>query len=190
MNEFLFAEKIIIVEGDTEQIALKYFIKGENVNIHIIKARGKSTICTLMKVLNQFNVSYYVLQDIDNHTKYELPTIKAQLTNCKKVYEHKNEHSNIYGSISNFEQAIGIGDVSNSKKIETIYSIMNNSDFEETKTKIQNLFTFILELSEEQSALENGFIKINDTTDYDALFADLLQGEELTAKRTQEQVHS
>ncbi|MEK5112213.1 ATP-dependent nuclease [Bacillus sp. FSL R5-0677] len=190
VNEFFFAEKIIIVEGDTEQIALKHFIKEKNVNVHIIKARGKSTICTLMKVLNQFNVSYYVLHDIDNHTKYELPTIKAQLTNCKKVYEHKNEHANIYGSISNFEQAIGIGDVSNNKKTETIYNIMNNSDFEAIKTKIQNLFTFILELDEEQPSLESGFIKINDTADYDALFADLLQGEELTAERAQEQVLS
>ena len=42
VNEFFFADKILIVEGDTEYIAFKHFCKKKNENVHIIRARGKA----------------------------------------------------------------------------------------------------------------------------------------------------
>ncbi|MGG1618989.1 ATP-dependent nuclease, partial [Paenibacillus sp. NRS-1781] len=78
VNEFFFADRVVIVEGDTEYIAFKHLAKERDTNIHIIRARGKATIVTLMKVLNQFNSSYDVLHDVDNHDKHSASTLKAQ----------------------------------------------------------------------------------------------------------------
>jgi len=66
--EFLFGGKVIIVEGDTEYTAFNY-VKSNKPdvyrNIHIIRARGKATIVSLIKILNHFGSSYSVLHDSD-----------------------------------------------------------------------------------------------------------------------------
>jgi putative ATP-dependent endonuclease of the OLD family len=66
--EFLFGGKTIIVEGDTEYTAFNY-IKASKPelysNVHIIRARGKATICSLIKVLNHFGAHYSILHDSD-----------------------------------------------------------------------------------------------------------------------------
>jgi putative ATP-dependent endonuclease of OLD family len=66
--EFFFGGKVIVVEGDTEYTAFNY-IKARNPeaykDIHIIRARGKSTIISLIKILNHFGSSYSVLHDSD-----------------------------------------------------------------------------------------------------------------------------
>jgi putative ATP-dependent endonuclease of the OLD family len=68
VSEFLFGGKTIIVEGDTEYTAFNY-IKSEKPelykNINIIRARGKATICSLIKVLNHFGADYSILHDSD-----------------------------------------------------------------------------------------------------------------------------
>ncbi|MBK8701945.1 MAG: AAA family ATPase [Saprospiraceae bacterium] len=66
--EFFFGGKVIVVEGDTEYTAFNY-IKASNPeaykDIHIIRARGKATIVSLVKILNHFGSSYSVLHDSD-----------------------------------------------------------------------------------------------------------------------------
>lgn len=66
--EFFFGGKVIVVEGDTEYTAFNY-IKANKPeiysNIHIIRARGKATIVSLIKILNHFGSSYSVLHDSD-----------------------------------------------------------------------------------------------------------------------------
>ena len=66
--EFFFGGKVIIVEGDTEYTAFNY-IKTEKPDlyrdVHIIRARGKATIVSLVKILNHFGSSYSVLHDSD-----------------------------------------------------------------------------------------------------------------------------
>jgi len=66
--EFFFGGKVIVVEGDTEYTAFNY-IKAGNYeaykDIHIIRARGKATIVSLVKILNHFGSSYSVLHDSD-----------------------------------------------------------------------------------------------------------------------------
>ena len=66
--EFFFGGKVIIVEGDTEYTAFNY-IKNKKPDlykdIHIVRARGKATIVSLVKILNQFGASYSVLHDSD-----------------------------------------------------------------------------------------------------------------------------
>lgn len=66
--EFFFGGKVIIVEGDTEYTAFNYIkaSKPETYkDIHIIRARGKATIVSLVKILNHFGSSYSVLHDSD-----------------------------------------------------------------------------------------------------------------------------
>lgn len=66
--EFFFGGKVIVVEGDTEYTAFNY-IKASNPevykDIHIIRARGKATIVSLVKILNHFGSSYSILHDSD-----------------------------------------------------------------------------------------------------------------------------
>ncbi|WP_256975593.1 ATP-dependent endonuclease [Paenibacillus sp. MY03] len=182
VNEFFFANKVVIVEGDTEYIAFKHFAKQKNYNVHIIRARGKATIATLMKVLNQFNSHYDVLHDVDNHDKHSSSTLKAQLTNCKKIFSLKaNKNIRVFCSISNFENAIGIGDVSNDKKTKVIYEILRENDGEaadadeytEAYRKVEGLFEKIIN-REEQATLDFGFLQISKEEEYDGLFEELI----------------
>ncbi|BCD21988.1 hypothetical protein BC30090_0885 [Bacillus cereus] len=66
--EFFFGGHSIIVEGDTEYTAFKYVISANPEafnNIHIIRARGKDTIVSLVKILNHFGSRYSILHDSD-----------------------------------------------------------------------------------------------------------------------------
>jgi len=66
--EFLFGGKVIIVEGDTEYTAFNYVrarFPEEYRDVHIIRARGKATIVSLVKILNHFGAGYSVLHDSD-----------------------------------------------------------------------------------------------------------------------------
>ncbi|MDR9796317.1 AAA family ATPase [Aeribacillus pallidus] len=197
VNEFFFADKVVIVEGDTEYIAFKHFAKLKNVNLHIIRARGKSTIRTLMKILNQFNSNYDVLHDVDNHPKHSSSTLKAQLTNCKEIFKLKeNRNIRIFCSIPNFENAIGIGDVTNDKKTQTIYQILHGKsdtdEFAKARRIIENLFEQIINRGEERT-LDVRFRRINTDKDYDDLFVGLIQQknyEEMGEKKKTETVGS
>ena len=194
VNEFFFADKVVIVEGDTEYIAFKHLAKLKNENLHIIRARGKSTIGTLMKILNQFNSNYDILHDVDNHIKYSSSTLKAQLTNCKNIFKLKaNNNVRIFCSMPNFENAIGIGDVSNDKKTQTIYQILHSTsdmdEFTEARKRVGNLFEQIVKRDEEKS-LDIGFHRINNEKEYDDLFTGLIKqktDEEMEAKKKEKE---
>lgn len=183
VNEFFFADKILIVEGDTEYIAFKYFAKLKEENIHIIRARGKSTIITIMKILNQFNTNYDVVHDVDNHSTYGLSTLKAQLTNCKNILKLKtDENIRIFSSISNFEVAIGIGDVADSKKTKTLHKIIHeplkDDEYSEARKKVEELFDCLIK-NEDVSEISGNFKLINKEEDYKVLFEDLIEKKKL-----------
>lgn len=191
VNEFFFADKILIVEGDTEYIAFKHLAKLKNENVHIIRARGKSTIGTLMKILNQFNSNYDVLHDVDNHSGYKTASaLKAQLTNCKEIFKLKiNDDIRIFSSISNFENAIGIGDVPDKKKTETIHGIVNNSsdndEFSEAREMVEELFDYIVK-KDEATKIRGEFKRITSEDDYDTLFDDLIECKSLEEQKEKE----
>ena len=66
--EFFFGGKTILVEGDTEFTAFTFVIQNapeEFKNLHVVRARGKATIRSLCKILNQFNADYSILHDSD-----------------------------------------------------------------------------------------------------------------------------
>ncbi|WP_368650240.1 ATP-dependent endonuclease [Bacillus inaquosorum] len=187
VNEFFFADKILIVEGDTEYIAFKHFAKLENKNIHIIRARGKATICTLMKILNQFNSNYNVLHDMDNHQKYNFSALKAQLTNCKKIYQLRISDSiRIFSSISNFENAIGIGDVPNQRKTQTIYQILNEptggDEYASARESIKKIFNHITK-TDGKEILSDNFVEISSEEDYKNFFDEFIKQKELEVRK-------
>ncbi|KXZ16833.1 AAA family ATPase [Bacillus nakamurai] len=178
VNEFFFADKILIVEGDTEYIAFKHLAKLENENVHIIRARGKSTIVTLMKILNQFNTNYDVLHDVDNHPSHNAQTLKQQKTNCLKIHNMKiKDDIRVFCSVPNFENAIGIGDVPNYKKTKTIHKIIHEStdkdESGEARRLIHDLFKLIVQ-GDEETTIGEGFCRIIQEENYDALFDDMI----------------
>ena len=66
--EFFFGGKTVVVEGDTEFTAFRFAMEKfpeEFRDVHIIRARGKATIVSLVKVLNHFGSGYAVLHDSD-----------------------------------------------------------------------------------------------------------------------------
>lgn len=68
-----FTKKVIIVEGDTEEVVLREAIRRLPSDrrhklissTEVIRARGKSTIISLCRYLNALGVSYFVIHDRD-----------------------------------------------------------------------------------------------------------------------------
>lgn len=78
--EFFFGGRVVLVEGDTEYAAFAHVIASAPdrfKDVHVIRARGKATIATMCKILNQFGSKYAVLHDSDR------PTVTTRRT--KKV---------------------------------------------------------------------------------------------------------
>ncbi len=65
--EFFFGGRVILVEGDTEYSAFRMIMETDKSfpKAHVIRARGKATIASLAKILNQFGASYSILHDTD-----------------------------------------------------------------------------------------------------------------------------
>ena len=75
--EFFFGGRVVLVEGDTEYSAFRLVCQDDASfsDLHVIRARGKATIASLAKILNQFGASYSILHDTD--------TPKAKRKNSK-----------------------------------------------------------------------------------------------------------
>lgn len=188
VNEFFFADKILIVEGDTEYMTFKYFAEKENVNVHIIRARGKGTIQTLMKILKQFDVKYYVLHDLDNDNSFPASTLKSQKTMCENIYNLKKDvdrvENELFLSETTFEVAIGLDKLSNAQKTKVAYEI---TKFDETKDdkykepykKIKGLFDYIfLEKRDGDIFNTSGFYNVTSNDIYKEKFDSLIEAAE------------
>jgi predicted ATP-dependent endonuclease of OLD family len=89
VSRMFFAKRVIIVEGDTEEIVLKKSIElfPEEIkkqvlsDIQIIKARGKAVIISLVKYLKSMNIKLFVIHDRDKGTegaeKFNKPILDA-----------------------------------------------------------------------------------------------------------------
>ncbi len=135
--EFFFGGHTIIVEGDTEYSAFKYVISQKPEiykDIHIIRARGKATIVSLIKILNQFGTSYSVLHDSDtpktlregkeiiNGAWTKNKDIKEESRNCTE-----NAKVRVLASISNFEKAFFGKEVNNEKPYNALMTTMKDA---------------------------------------------------------------
>ena len=94
ISQAFFGGRTLIVEGDTEYSAFNY-IKANELSLgndkyhdlNIIRARGKVTVASMMKVLNHFKNKYYVLHDTDTQECISKRFNKAKSINGNKFYD-------------------------------------------------------------------------------------------------------
>lgn len=141
--EFFFGGKVIIVEGDTEYTAFNY-IKAEKPelyrDVHIIRARGKATIVSLVKILNHFGSSYSVLHDSDkpltaagkgNPAWGNNPNI-LNAVNLKP----NGAETRLMASLPNFEEAYFGEEIKSEKPYNALKTISNSPNKFETIEKL------------------------------------------------------
>ena len=160
--EFFFGGRTVIVEGDTEYTAFKYIIEkypgdARLKDVHIVRARGKATICLVAKLLNQFRARYAVLHDSDSpecvaHKKNGEPYKRknSAWTNNEKIRDELrdalgNDRARLIAMIPNFEAAFFNEEVSTEKPVNA-WSKLRESD--ELCEKIRQLLYCLLEFSE------------------------------------------
>ncbi|MGF6906183.1 ATP-dependent nuclease [Fusobacterium sp. PH5-44] len=69
-SELFFADKVILVEGQTDKIVIGYLaekIKVFNYRYSVIECGSKSIIPQFIRLLNAFHIPYTVVYDSDNH---------------------------------------------------------------------------------------------------------------------------
>lgn len=102
VNEVFFADKVILVEGDTEVIAWKVIgekLKDEGLispedfyKTSVINCNGKGTMYLLLNVLNNFGIKYTVIHDYDL-TEVNKKNIRRSVSSLKTTMtlNHKIE---------------------------------------------------------------------------------------------------
>lgn len=114
--EFFFGGKNVVVEGDTEYTAFNYIrslYPNEYRDVHIIRARGKATIVSIVKILNHFGANYSVLHDSDKPTYLDSKQQEKNnpaWTNNQRILDAINGKPSstkvrLVASLPNFEEA-------------------------------------------------------------------------------------
>jgi hypothetical protein len=84
----------------------------------------------------------------------------------------------IFASIANFEQAIGIGDIPDRKKTETIFRIMNETDSLLVKKRIYSFFDGVFDI-QKSDKVEMNIVQITDESMYEEFFLPLIENEQV-----------
>lgn len=115
--EFFFGGKTILVEGDTEYTAFRHVMaqdRGKYKDVHVVRARGKSCLVSLCKILNQFDKGYSILHDADRETimgrKSKKPRANPAWTVNQRILDvtapgRTAKKVDLLASIPNFEEA-------------------------------------------------------------------------------------
>ncbi|MBP9151986.1 MAG: AAA family ATPase [Flavobacteriales bacterium] len=145
--EFFFGGRTIIVEGDTEYTAFNY-LKSMHPDlysdVHVIRARGKATIVSLVKILNHFGSDYSVLHDSDT-PKTKKGKGNPAWGNNKNILAAVNEKPSgtkvrLVASVLNFEDAYLHEDFKDSKPYNAFENMRNTPDsFKEVRMLLDAL---------------------------------------------------
>lgn len=149
--EFFFGGKTVVVEGDTEYTAFSYIREKDPepyANVHIVRARGKATIRSLIKILNHFSNDYAVLHDSDTPLRADGGTNSAWTTN-QLILNAVNERPGtvnvrLLASLPNFEKAYFGSAVTSDKPYAALKALMDN---QENFDKIKNLLDSLIDFS-------------------------------------------
>lgn len=134
--EFFFGGRVIIVEGDTEYTAFNY-IRRERPdkynNVHIIRARGKATIVSLVKILNHFGTAYSVLHDSDTPRTKDESRANPAWTNNQRILDSLSARPDglavrLIASIPNFEGAYFGKEIAGDKPYNALETLTNDSE--------------------------------------------------------------
>jgi putative ATP-dependent endonuclease of OLD family len=148
VHEFFFGGKIVVVEGDTEYTAFSW-LKNEYSDlysdVHIIRARGKAIIPSVVKILNQFTCDYAVLHDTDSPQTADGRTNPAWTVN-KNILDAITNNSmsaqiRLIACKTTFESAIFNESVSKDKPYNAIVRIKKN---ENEQSKVKQLLDSLL----------------------------------------------
>jgi len=148
--EFFFGGKTVIVEGDTEYTAFSY-VRSKHpelyANIHVIRARGKATIRSLVKVLNHFGADYAVLHDSDMPLRTDGGANSAWTTNqlIRDAVDVKPESVNVrlLASLPNFEGGYFGTAPTSEKPYAALKAVMDSSEnFDRIKSLLDALIDF------------------------------------------------
>lgn len=105
INEFFFSDKVILVEGDTEQAVFSEL--KDSLDITIVNCRGKANIPMFQKILNHFGISYTILHDLDSPKakRKEKWIVNSMWTINNKILEEaqKGKDNKVIVSIPDFE---------------------------------------------------------------------------------------
>lgn len=97
VSRIFFTRRVLIVEGDTEEVIIKEAIRRMPTEMksrvlsgsELVKARGKAAIIGLVKYLKALNVDFFVIHDRDKGTegaeKFNAP-IKNAVNNDQKLF--------------------------------------------------------------------------------------------------------
>jgi putative ATP-dependent endonuclease of OLD family len=171
LAEFFFGGRTIIVEGDTEYTAFHY-LREMNPdifkNVHIVRARGKATIVSLMKILNHFGAPYSVLHDSDTKTAMREGkeiTNGAWTTNFKILDESKKatQTPTLVASVPNFEGAYFDEQLKSEKPYTALIKLREKDMFYDNVFK---LFKFLID---QKVALPENALCWNKNEDLESL---------------------
>jgi putative ATP-dependent endonuclease of the OLD family len=167
--EFFFGGRSIIVEGDTEYTAFKHVIASkpeEFKDVHIIRARGKATVASLVKVLNHFGSKYSVLHDSDT------PLTKNQKGNPAWGNNHRilnavNSHPDrskvrLLASIPNLEEAFFGQEAKGEKPYNALLKIRDDS------TKFQKIEDLLRALTDHSCTVPEGSVEWSEIENLEA----------------------
>ena len=132
--EFFFGGKTLVVEGDTEYTAFQCVIAAnprKYDGVHIVRARGKATIVSLCKILNQFGTPYSILHDSDRMTCVRKEKVVAH-PSWKLNISIRDEASRsaakilVAASVPNFEEAYFGEEAEESKPYNAFEKLKSN----------------------------------------------------------------
>ena len=111
VSRVFFAERVVVVEGDTELLAIKNTLKiiPENLRkeilarTQIVRARGKASIISLVKYLHDLHISPYVMHDRDQGNTgavvFNQPIADAVNDDARLILNHENVEDSLgYGA--------------------------------------------------------------------------------------------
>lgn len=154
LAEFFFGGRTIIVEGDTEYTAFKYIISehpGLYKDVHIVRARGKALIVSLVKILNQFGKPFAVIHDTDTPLNKKGGK-NGMWTQNQTIYDAvksgpMSDKVRLVASIVNFEQAFLNKEVSSEKPYNALLALQQDkSVFDNCKKLLDALLDYQKEL--------------------------------------------
>ncbi|HHR6120119.1 TPA: ATP-dependent nuclease [Providencia alcalifaciens] len=191
ISKAFFGGDVLVIEGDTEYsifsyIKMKEIEKGNNeyIDLNIIRARGKVTVASMMKVLNHFKKKYFVLHDCDTQRcfskrrisdKRDNFTIEYKIieqangawTNNTKIMNEMTERSCVYASVINFEDAYLSEVVSSDKPSHAIEIIKNDEEF---YNKMKDVLDIVLGRKRIELEHKNKIIKWNTMEDLNSAY--------------------
>lgn len=156
VNEFFFADKVVLVEGDTEQTVLN-MIKSEKTqhsSISVVNCHGKANIPMFQKILNHFGINYIVIHDIDSPRskrdgkwiKNAMWSMNQKIFNESGISEGKN--NTVIANMPDFEFQYFTKLQKGDKPFNAICKL-NDSEFRETEQYLE--LNSIFELVESQA---------------------------------------